>query len=400
MAGRKAEVYINNQPYRVVRYQRSSTDDMISKFGSPEKGETNLDLLKVQTQKSFRGGMFQKDFEDPEMVNFARNCHFNPLDNNLYFTPKMDIHTISSDMDEVGVRASCIYKGDLYIAFRNCAPTITNRMHKINLTTGVATAITLPVAISGSNYPITDLVVHKNAMFICGMGIIGGTQGGFLNHRYDGSTFQDINGTFDKMISWRGVLYGMNYGSFFTVTNEFLAGSATFTSIGQVGYYSEASGQAQNLLNDLILFNNAIYILKHDGLFRFDGVTINPVFNELDNISSRNFRLGTVFNGRMYYVTENKLYEFDGANVQLLQDFSETYEITSLKGGTDRLWIATRYNKSSPAMFTDKITGDTYEQNHYTYALITYNGVGFFGWLYRWLLCDGYNGQRKDEHSE
>lgn len=379
MAGRKADVYINNQAYRVMSYQRSSTDDLISRFGSPEKGETNLDILKALTQKSFRGGMFQKEFEDPEMVNFAKNCHYNPLDKKLYFTPKMDIHTISSNMDSASVTAFCFFRGSLYIAFRNTAPTITNRLHKINLSTGVATAVTLPAAIQNSIYPITDLVVHKNAIFICGMSVIGGTQGGFLNHRYDGATtFQDINGTLVNMVSWRGVLYGINFNELFTITNEFAAGSATYTQVSTVGAYSIGSGVAEDYTNGMLLYNNAVYIFKHDGLFRFDGVSVNPVFDELDNLSANNFRLGTVFNGRMYYVTENKLYEFDGTNVSLLQDFSETYYIMDIKGGSDRLWITVRYNKTSAAIFTDKVTGDVFEQEHYTYGLISYNGIGFF----------------------
>lgn len=371
-----ADVYIDNENFTLRSFQRSTTDDMVARFGSAEKGQSNLDLLKAITQKSFRGGMFQKQFQDEEMVNFAKSAHYNPLDERLYFTPEMEVDYEGASMDMNGVTAWCIFNGFLYIAYSTESPsTDDNNFRKIDLATGTATSVTLPANLKDANCGITSMVAHRNAIFLCGKSASPSANTNL--HRYDGTTtFTSLGtgGNGRKLVVFRDKLYIQGLSDFVAVTNEF-TGTAKFTTIKNGVGVNEAG---RDSVNEVLNFNGAVYILKTDGLYRFDGVEVNTVFDHRDNISTENFRLGAVFNGRMYFVTQNKLYEFDGTTVSMLQDFSDSYYIQHLAGGADRLWITARYNKTSTSIYTSGNFDEEIELENYTYALISYNGIGFF----------------------
>ncbi len=370
----KACIYLDNQPFGLTSYQRSTTTDIVSRFSTGAQGETNLDLLKALSQSSFRGGMFHKKFNDGETVNLLQTGIFNDLDGALYFSPSSYRYQTSSPaMSSFGVTAWCFFLNSVFIACRAESPAVGNRLFKFDITTQAATSITLPAAINDSNCPITDLVVHGGVIFILGDSQASGTE--FRWHRFDGGAiFSEISAAgYRKAISWRGTFYALDSdGTLNTVTNEF-SGTPTVTVIkraGQPGKYG-----LPDVVNGLTLFNNALYITKADGLFRYDGVDIATVFDYSKAYSPANFKFTAVFNGRFYYTIGSKIYEFDGITVTLLQDLTAGYRITGLTGGIDRLWICAQSINGTPGITNDKFFVPT---GGYTQHLFSYNGVGFF----------------------
>lgn len=375
----KGDVYIDGEPIRITSYQRSTTDDMIQRFGSSQQGQSNLDLLKAATQKSFRGGMFQKNFNDPEMAAYIRNGHYNPLDERLYFTPEMLKTAVNSNWADYGITAWTIHAGRLFYAARNAYGTIQNRLFMTVLSTGVTTAFTLPTAILNAACPITSLVGKDDRIWIAGKTNVPAAS--FPLHRLDylvnlpAGNFGAMNSatTLRRLCWFRDKLYGVGVGSLVLVNNP-RSGTASYTTIKAVG----ANASSIEDVHDLIEFNGALYITKVDGLYRYDGVDVNAVFNYQLNASESNFKYTAVFNGRMYFTIGNKLYRFDGSNLEMIQDFSDAYVIMGLEGGSDRLWITARYNETSASVYVSPNFGDPINTLVYKYALITWNDVGFY----------------------
>lgn len=376
----KGCVYLANEPFNVVSYQRSVAADIIPRFGSAAQGETDLDLLKALTQTSFRGGMFHKEFDDGETVSSVKGGYFNDFDKSLYFTPKpLRYQAGGAAMGINGVAAHCSHLGFLYLISANEAPGGGYSLFSIRNTDQATTYFTLPAALA-SNEP-TDMVVHGGQIFICSDKL---GSSGVGTHRFDGltNTFVDIGGGFRKLVSWRGVLYGINRsGDIYIITNEFGAGTATFTFAKRAGLPPPAGGTSITFdyLNDVRLFNGAIYLAKSDGLFRYDGVDIATVFDYSDNVATDNFKFAAVFNGRYYYTIGSKIFEFDGSGVTLLQDLTAGYQIRSMTGGTDRLWIGAQLAAGVPGVWNDK--DGNIPVTYYAHKVFCYNGVGFFMYM-------------------
>jgi len=79
-----------------------------------------------------------------------------------------------------------------------------------------------------------------------------------------------------------------------------------------------------------------------------------------------------MMNGRLYYTMGNKIYRFDGSNIEMIQDFSAGYVIVNMAAGVDRLWITTRNSQGTP--YTDKFGSGV----DYQHSVFCFNGVGFF----------------------
>jgi hypothetical protein len=389
MDTRQPDIYLANQQLRIKAYQRGTTDDFVARFGSSEKGETNLDLSKAATQKSFRGGMFQRLFEDPEMASTIKNAYYNKLDGNLYFSPQVVESSSTAMMGLDGATAYCFFNGDLYIAFRKHnqpAPTAPfNIIHRINLTTGALTDVTLPANLGNSSSPITDMVVHRTHIFICGKSAaLGVSMPVFRMNALTPNGFAELSSTatFRKLISFRDKLYGVGVESLWLITSEFNTG--IFSSIRTIGF-NESNKDSVNWVRS---YNNAVYIGKTDGLYRFDGVDVAVVFDYRKNNSPTNFQFGDTYNGRMYFNIKNKLYEFDGLNnLREIQDFTEGHRIAAIVGGQDRLWISAVSNTGVPG--SDKYTVGALS---YIHSLFCYNGLGFFEYAQLPRTLTGYEG--------
>lgn len=364
----KRSIFLDNQPFTVKSYLRSTTDDLVARFGSAEQGQTNLDLLKALTQKSYRGGMFQRVFDDPEKVSTITNAYFNEIDENLYPTPNWPAITKTIDMGPNGVDSWCFMKGYFYITFKaiNSPNANKNRLYKIDAATGAETAVALPAVLENSTYRITLCTFSQN-IYIGAQTAVGATA---TDHRYDGvTTFTNMNSGICQYIEFLGRLYGENSaGELYLCSTP--AGTPSFTKIDDDGIYPEAG---QTYFQSIAFFNGAVYIGKRHGLYRFDGVSLTRVLDYRSAPSLNNFKCMAVFNGRLYYNIGNLLYEFDGINIVKLQYFSAGYAINDLVGGTDRLWISVTIDTG--VTFTDKFVSGTPVYHHSVFA---YNGIGFY----------------------
>ena len=368
-----ANVYLDNEPFNVRSYQRGTTNDLVARFGSAEKGQTNLDLLKAETQMSFRGGMFQRLFDDPEAANTITGAYFNEMDGNLYFSPDWTSYQLALSNNPSNITAWCVYERKyLFIAYKTDYVTPGNKIARIDITTGAVVAVTVPAGVTNAICPITSMVTHKDAIFFCGATWQNTTAGWFMNiHRITTltgtPTVTDIGGVCYELFTFREKLYLISHlNVFFGANNEF--GSVTYDvlkqTVGQGGVESSGGGGVE--------FNGALYFGKQDGLYRFDGVTVLPVIDYRKNPNARNFKNLCMMNGRLYYTMGNKLYRFDGANIEMVQDFSAGYVIVNMTAGVDRLWITTRNSQGVP--YSDKFGSGI----DYQHSVFCFNGVGFF----------------------
>lgn len=366
----RVDVLIDNEPFAVKSYFRSTTDDQVARFGSSEKGQTNLDLLKAATQKSFRGGMFQRTMLDEEMVSTIRNAYYNKLDDNLYFTPVPTVATFASSMSFLGVQSWAYFKGSLYLAFNSEAPgPIFTRIHKIDLQTRVVTALTLPAGLSNSYDPI-KITAYKDWIFIAPKIYPASPADAY---RFDGTTFVNVSGGFADFIEFRDKLYGIAHHNSLFLINTYNTATLAYTMIKDIGPTDATYLRAYQ---GSIKFNGALYIAMSHGLYRYDGVDINPVIDLTKHSDKNNFKHMAIFNGRLYYTIKNKIFEFDGVNINEIQDFTEGYKICGIFGGTDRLWVSARNNTYTVA--GDPQYGAGLAANFYNFSMFTYNGVGFF----------------------
>lgn len=376
----KQAVFIDNEPYILKSYLRSVTDDLVARFGSPAQGDTNLDLLKSESQKGFRGGMFQKEFDDPEMAMQISNAYYNELDNNLYFTPKYKVADSGINMNNFGVTAWCFFQGSLYLAYQDNGDF--NRLVRYELATGTFTGVSLPDYIdTGTKDSIGSLTVFNRLIYINGNNPTV-SMGSFHMTRYNGQSggsegFADLNNSldnYDKAVVWRGGFYAGAGDVFRLLTNISSGTSMNETTLGDSGNLSNQYGGLQ----DILVFNDQIYILKTVGIFRYDGVAITPVLFFPNEQSSDAFKFTAVFNGRMYYTVGSKIYEFDGVNITMIEDLTDGFQIRDMTASDDRLWITTQAQAGFPGLeFEDEPVGVN------THQLFCYDGRGFF--LYRQL---------------
>lgn len=372
-------IFLNNEAYEVRSYLRTVTDDLVSRFGSSEHGQTNLDLLKAETQKSFRGGMFQRRFDDDEKVSSLTGGYYNRMDNNLYPTPlwktqvgtgnggQAGFYSSPTAMSRKGVSSWVLYQGSIYFAWRTVGSgTPVNVINKMNPATGAFEAVTIPAAMANSPYPL-KLTTFDSFIFAAGTQNSSGMQA----HRFSAGVWTDVTGAFYDFITFNEKLYGIApRGELFSI-NSHTATPITYTSISYVGGVRAANLTTD--FNDGIEYNGACYLGMAHGLYRYDGTAVKSVLNFKTSSDRGNFRLLATFNGRLYYVIKNKLYQFDGINIEELQDFTEGYTISALTGGTDRLWITCTVASNVP--YTDKFQSAT---NSYNVSVFCYDGVGFF----------------------
>lgn len=379
MAASKVEkaVFINHQPYRVKSYQRSVTDDLVSRFGSAEQGDTNLDLFKSLSQKSFRGGMFQRDFEDPEMIAQVMGGWPNNTDNCLY--PACRIYNSVSKQATSnpplasGVFSWVIFQGSIYYTTRSSVALSPNALFK--LSGGTITNIALPTAAAQALAPL-KLTVIGTSMYLSQGFYFGGTS--MLVHRFDGvSTFATVGESYADVAVFNGKVYSIYSENGIGQIVDPAATPWTHTNIdSNIGLRLPTTGTLD--YQCWVEFNQTLYLAFKFGLYRYDGVKVTSVIDMSKNVADANFRCMAVFNGRLYYtIDDNKLYEFDGINIKLLYDFTKSYRINSLSASADRLWINAQSVSTNSGFWAPDDEVDVTANQQIIFA---YNGVGIFGY--------------------
>lgn len=364
------------QGYRCRTFSRDSAPLVAPKFSTGAQGQTDLDLLKSVSVDNIAGGMFQRDFEDPQKV--ARAVGFyNRYDNNLYPTPNMPAFTAFLPTTSYKITAMCSSELYTFVAVSyTAAGNVNNKLFRLNkgtntwtdLTAGMPAIIRAGTTGSGLGAPICDLGLHKNYLYVSGQTGIPALGTWFPNYRYDltAGTWQNLSGFGVLMRTMRGILYHINTSSMiYAMSNETAAGSATYTLIDIAGFSDVVNATP----TDAKEFNGALWIGKPDGLYRFDGLKATMILP----LASRYL---TVYNGALYFAAGQWLYSFNGAQVVKLQYFGGSESITGISATIDHLLVCTKVNTAGSYADADKpsivYAGKSQIRTY------TYDGVGFY----------------------
>lgn len=319
----------------IKMYSERSAPDFVPRIGS-DLNQSNLDTT---LQKTLRPrGSFQPLWDEDDRAALSYG-YFNPVDAALY--PVIPITTTGmwfGDSTPFGatVGATTIYTAKavsnqyVLVALREGS---TNKLVKISVS-GVASVVTLPVAISGSSCQITGITFHKDMAFISGQMLnTSNVLVSFNTHRYNPSddTFQDVGTPVQLLTSMRNVLYGVGYNSHFvTITNEFAGGAATYTSIA----FAYPTWYAIDKPLSVTEFNGALWLAKQSGLWRFDGVSTTKVLDLKPEFL-------TAFQGALYFRSGDWLCRFTGSLFERLQYFGPNEDIEDIGIHQERLLIVT-----------------------------------------------------------
>lgn len=349
----------NLQGYRIKSMVRDSAPLVSSKFSTGKQGQSDLDLLKVESVANVGGGQFQRQHIEPTKV--ARVVgNFNRFDENVYPTVPRSAALSPTPFGNILCKAEnsqYVFAGFSYVS----GSITTQYLYYMVAGATNFTLITLPAAMTGNaesiNGHMVGMAIHRGYVFM-GMQHPNGEMN---NYRYNiaAGTFQDIGGRSSLWGVLRGILYTINKdGTIYSCSNEFTAGAITYTSLDTIGNASQP--------NDMQEFNGALWIAKPEGIFRWDGVKGVKV---LDHVTTKL----QVFNGALYFVSGNWLYRFDGASVTRLQYFADSFG--GFAASTDYLFIATLVTTST-YQTTDKFgTQNTTDNLRRIYM---YDGVGFY----------------------
>ncbi len=357
------DVYLGKYGYRVRTFSMDSAPSIAPQFNSGQQGENDLDMLRIDGNDNFLGGMFQEEFDDPTMASTVINGYVNPDNERLYPTPAHS--TLPSDFTSDGaMSAHCIYQDMLVIAVRNGD---TNEMWQIS-SSNVITSITLPAALTDATVPISSLFVPTDGTIA---GVLIGTgndeNGGVPIHRFYNDTVVpwNIDGDVDtanKISSLRSNLFFIHDGSDifqYDKDNNLMAKVNT-------------AGPKDPVLNkptSFLEFNHRIWIGKPTGLYSFDGVT-SAVFIESESQLQSNLQHTAILHGWMYFNMDGYVWRHNSITVERLRDFRDT-EILGMTAGVDRVFILTSGGPGNSVI--DKDGWDVDDTNVWCY-----DGVGWF----------------------
>lgn len=353
--GDKYHISLNGIGYlfRGLTYHKKDARVLVSRFGTSEQGENDLDLFKSWSQENFSGGSFQDNFVDEDRVNLLKNLTINKYDNLLYPTRKsVDATMIASWLTSSPGYA--VYKGELYVVANGISGT-PGGLAKYNPATKTFTSVKTDFGSA-----VYDLCVFDGCLYVISVG-----NGIF---RWNGTTWTVKTGdSFFSMAAFNGSLYGTSNSAVNTYlskrgTDITLAGSL----VGAVG-----GGAYPAKLKE---FNHRLYIGKADGLYAYDGVQISCILDYSTDIDPTNFAFMETFNGVLYFTSKNTLFKFNGSTIEAVRYFENYETINYLGSGNGRLWLTTMVK--NPPLGSGLNTGD--------YAVYAYDGNGF--------VC--YNGSR------
>lgn len=364
-------VIINNRKFPVKSYSRSVTDDLVARFGDGSQGQTNLDLTKALTQQSFRGGMFQRVMDDPERVSTITGLYFNDYDQKLYLADNFnEIATYGSITGE-NISAWCSHGNAIYFAVNltdwGGGTGTSNKIFKFIPSSNTMSTIAIDATVGASSIPINSMVSHGQNIYYTGGILTGGHKIIRYSPSANTSTPLAPGNTMNMLCSYRGRLYCLDQMTLYIVENE-ASGTASYTLIKTIGNYNPDYINMFNMLE----FNGALWIVRSDGLFRYDGVDVFPVINDVSSQSPLNYNKSAVFNGALYFTRSNTLWRFDGINLEELQDFSMQGSVLQLVARDDRLWVVLR--NSATSVSSDKFGEITVG----TFSIFAYNGAGFY----------------------
>lgn len=322
---------------------------------SESKGETDLDGTLHYTFPVNHG--FSKVVSD-DNKNYRVAGVYNPIDGTLYHS--LPYSTLSTGSSYTGTNFSYTAKAQTHLGSYVAARE--NGVNKLYETNGTPTntSMTLPAGLSGATTSITGITFHKNYLFL---GVQ--TQAAAANsYRYNivTSTWQDITGTIFKFGAIRNLLYGVSiHGTIYSVTNEEVAGAATYTLITNAGPTAHASW---DYVLNVVSYNGALWISKLSGLYRFDGTSAVQIFTFRPDIL-------TEYNGALFFMYNGWLCRFNGSLFEKLQYFGNSERVVDLQPHANNLYILTAPNISSYKF------GGSSNDGSIDYRVFEFDGVNY-----------------------
>ncbi len=326
----KYDVLLGKYGYRIRSLSLDSAPSLVPRFNTGEQGENDLDMLKIDGNDNYLGGMFQPEFSDPTMASTIINGYVNPDNERLYPTPEhQTLHTFTTA--EGNMTASTIYKGSLFVAIRGFDVTWKNTMWQID-TDNTVTEITLPAVLADGgeifqlHWPrATDLDV---------MLIMTGNvnAGGVVIHQYDGTTVTAQTGLARFASSLRNNVYVWNdHGNLF----QWDVDETKWINITKMGPADEVTNPPTSLRE----FNYRLWGGMPTGMYTFDGVS-SAKFIEAESQVADNCQYTAVMHGWMYFNMDGYVWRHNSITVERLRDFRDT-KIIGITAGNDRVWVVT-----------------------------------------------------------
>lgn len=373
----KYDIELNSVPYRISGYQRSEVTPFIPRLSSGDQAESDFDLLRTKTLKGFDGGILQRYWQDDTSVFATEGLYPVYEDGTLY--PVNAPATGTWRTVASGLLAKAQTKDYLFVATVTLSAP-TQQIKRVDRT-GATVNLTLPANLTNNVNNITDMVIWRNQLWICATSISSGYTSGSMYYMDLGSTTViDITagaGFFYKMVTWQDQLYGTNSGLTANTAFYRYTGDTTTKNFALLG---STPGQYASWNAEVFVYNNRVLLARNDGLYSYDGIKLDIIESQFDNVDDNNYRFCTELRGYLYYWLPDGMYRFNGSMIEKLYDVSEGGYPRDMCRGKNRIWII--YNNSnvlSGSSRYDKSMGyDNSSSNNVDGRIAVYNGRAMY----------------------
>lgn len=373
----KYDVEINNVPYRVRNYQKSEVSTFIPRLSAGEQTDSDFDLLRSKTLKSFEGGMLQRQWIDDTSVFGSENLY--PVYDDGVLYPVNSLATTTNIIGKDNVTAICVTGDTLFYA--KISYTLTTTIYKVD-SAGTRTSLTLPGSLSGKY--ISSMVMWQGYLMISthdGAGLwqcniqststVTEITTGETIKPYLLCTFNDsLYFTNADTDAWNTKLY--KYNGTISSKAGLLVGTVPsyITSLAQGGTMSASA--------KLFVYNNRLMLTRTDGLWAYDGVRFLAVENLTGQENTQNYSYACVLKGYMYYFMPDGMYRFNGSLIEKLYDISEIGVPRDMYAAKGRLWILYS-NASTASSRYDKSMGyDNSSNDNLEGRVMVFNGKALY----------------------
>lgn len=367
----KYDVEINGVPHRIRGYVKSEAPAFVPRVGGGEQSATEFNVLLSKALKDFSGGSLQRFWEDDTSIFASESLYPIYEDGVLY-----PVEASSSDTDIMGKSVALAFAQNqtyLFIALKGF--TGTNAVTRV-AKDGTVTSITLPANISSSSGSIRDIVIWDNNVWITWFN--DSTTYRMAYFSVTGTSATEVsagtNGSFSKMCVYRGQLYGLGQDSTYRYLYRYTGttSSRAFVLVGNLGRseidYNE----------DILVYNNRILIMRNEGMYAFDGVTLNQIEDMTKAVSNDNYRFPSVLRGFLYYFMPDGFYRFNGSLIEKLYDISEIGYPRHMAPGKNRLWIVFANAESASSRYDKSMGYDYSTGNDIDGRVMVFNGKGMY----------------------
>lgn len=374
----KYDIELNSVPYRIDGYQKSDFSPFLPRFTAGETAESEFDLLKSSSIKSFSGGSLQRYSEDETSVFQAKSLFPVYDDGTLYpvshFTEAKELFTTTKS------KITAVYHGTRCIIVAYKLYNSTNAMKRYN-NDGTSSSISLPSNMSNSARSIVSIIraAETSTFYVtCSDGLTMG----YLDNAADTSVAEIGSGTSTACISqaiiFRGQLYGMD-GTTGDESNYALYRHTGGTSSRARVKVGITEGRFFDNDAKILLYNNRIILMRNNGMWAYDGVQFVNIEYTGFQVNDRNYRFPFVLRGYLYYFMPDGMYRFNGSTIEKLYDISEIgYPVAATTGG-NRAWIAFSNSSAVQSSRYDKAVGfDHSSGNTVDARVMCFDGKGMF----------------------